>query len=259
MVRAILTFAATVGALDDLVIADDADMTVTCRVSGFVTDQGKGYESVRKARQRAVADEPPVELEEDPAPAQGDDVPNAGTDRDTVPKCPPTGQDRTEQTSSLRSEDARGGEQEDQLPKIKHAGKPVSAARHQLALDVLASFNQQMGTGHGAYKANGQPSASLSRILTFLAEAAEPVTLDIAIRMITAAGRDPYWKPAAPTTGNVFSGQAAEKNLETARRALRHNTAALSDGDRHVLASQQRTEMAERQFEREFAGGARAA
>ncbi len=74
--RRILIFAAKLGALDELEIAEDVAMTVTCRVSGFSEDQGAGYESVKRAMTRAST---------------------CPENRDTVPSLPPTGQDRTEQ------------------------------------------------------------------------------------------------------------------------------------------------------------------
>ena len=116
--RDVLRFAERVGALDDLAITDDDDMTVTCRVSGFAADQGRGYEAVRKGQQRAANDGDdrdavpvgPDESRQDgtttPAgPDARDNDPSCPDERDGVPVCPPTGQDRTG-TSSLRSEDA---------------------------------------------------------------------------------------------------------------------------------------------------------
>src|SRR5690606_30922224 len=82
--RRILLFAADVKALDDLEISGDADMTVTCRVSGFAEDQGRGYESVRKGMQRDRQAETDRD-EQAPCPDE----------RDSVPSGPPTGQDRT--------------------------------------------------------------------------------------------------------------------------------------------------------------------
>jgi hypothetical protein len=95
LARSILEFAETIHALDDLAIADDADMTVTCRVSGFAADQGKGYEAVRKGQQRAAGhiETPPDNVPGSPdARDNGAACPDGG---DTVPVSPPTGQDRT--------------------------------------------------------------------------------------------------------------------------------------------------------------------
>lgn len=109
-VRAILTLAAEVGALDDLQIADDVAMTVTCRVSGFAADQGRGYESVRKAKQRAAVAQP--------ASDRRDDVPDLGTEGDSVPASPSTGQDRTEEQPPVAaSDDQATGPDERQQPE----------------------------------------------------------------------------------------------------------------------------------------------
>lgn len=100
--RRVLTFGETVGALDDLEIAADADMTVTVRVSGFAADQGKGYEAVRKGRQRST--------EPGHSPENGDNDASCPENWDGVPECPPTGQDRTEEqhVEPTRLDDARG-------------------------------------------------------------------------------------------------------------------------------------------------------
>lgn len=224
--RRIVERAGEIGALDDLVIDEDG-RRFTCRVSGWKADFRRGKETLKKGDQRAGDTSPEVETDADPSATDEDVSPSTG---DMSPKIPPTGHDTT---SELRSEDARDGDDRGddrgggglrlvaggaggELPKIRHGRKVVPEERHRLALTILASFNRQMQTSHGAYKATGAPSASLSRILTFLAEASRPITPEIAEVMIANALRDPYWRPGPPSTGNVFGGQSGEKNLEAA-------------------------------------------
>lgn len=114
--RSILTFAAHVGALDDLEIGDDADMTVIVRVSGFAADQGKGYEAVRKGWQRDQIDR------DGPghSPENGDKPGSCPEDGDSVPVCPPTGQDRTVNGSvePARLDEARDRLRSDEIQRV---------------------------------------------------------------------------------------------------------------------------------------------
>jgi hypothetical protein len=95
-------------------------MTVTCRVSGFVEDQGRGYEAVRKAQQRAET------TPNGPGPR-----PNA---RDSVPECPPTGQDRTE-------EKREGGSPQLMVARTREEGNSIRSLTerdHQLGRATTA-------------------------------------------------------------------------------------------------------------------------
>lgn len=240
LVRNVLGFAETVGALDDLAIADDADMTVTCRVSGFAADQGKGYESVRKARQRGAA---AAETTEADAEVEGetdpDHVPEAGTEGDNVPDCPPTGQDRTGH-SSLRSENAR-------QRAVRFRGRQVSATTTALAVAVVERFNELAGTTYRPFGDDDRPSENLKRVLgAVLAD--RRITADVAEQMIRGAlaGRR-FWEPARPHLGHVFGPGVLEPNVENALRVAT-SPAGLSAGDRMALATQRRTEAAEQRL-----------
>lgn len=94
LVHSVVVAAAALGALDDLEFDEDG-RRFRCRISGWQADQGRGYESVRKSMQRASAG--------NPAP---DAVPSTGTLSRSVPKCPPTGQDRTEETPFVEPAEA---------------------------------------------------------------------------------------------------------------------------------------------------------
>lgn len=118
--RRIVEHAARIGALDDLELDDDG-RRFTARISGWQADQGRGYESVRKAQQRA---QKPPQDPSDPTGTDRDTVPENGTPSRSVPKCPPTGQDRTE---GERAESARDRASE----SLQHPALPT-------VLDVFA-------------------------------------------------------------------------------------------------------------------------
>jgi len=240
--RQVIEHATRIGLLDDFAEADDR--TFTCRISGWDNDIEKPLAAAKKAAQRA---------DQDPA----DDGGHPGTSDDAspdVPGCPPTEQDRTEQTSSLRSDDARK-----RARSIRFGGKAVTDAGVELAVAVVEAFNRAAGTSYRPFTDAGKPSENLKRVLgAILGD--QRITAEVAERMIqqTLGQADRYWLPKTPHLGHVFSPGVVEGNLEQALRPVGAG-AGLSDGDRHALASQHRTALAERQFEREFGGGAQAA
>ena len=131
--RDILAFAGRVGGLDDLTIADDDDMTVVCRVSGFAADQGKGYEAVRKGWQRPGTDR------ESPghSPEDRDNAPTCPENGDAVPVCPPTGQDRTVNSTvePARLDDARDRIQGEQVQQVFDAWVEATGKTSRTVLD----------------------------------------------------------------------------------------------------------------------------
>lgn len=200
LARDVLAFAVRVGALDDLSVGGEDDMTVTCRVSGFAEDQGKGYESVRKGQQRA-SDDARDDLGHRPdARDNTSSCPGSG---DTVPFCPPTGQDRTVQTTTPMPPN-KGA--------VRFDRKVVPAEVLSTATAILDDFNRQAGTGYGALTGQGQPSEALKRILGALRD--HP-TLDQAkaSRIVTIALGRPFWE-GKPQPGVVFGPGVVAKHLE---------------------------------------------
>jgi hypothetical protein len=100
--------------------------------------------------------------------------------------------------------------------QVKHSGKVVPPHTLTLAEAILASFNEQARTKYGAYTSAGAPSSNLSRILTAVIAHPE-IDTAMAAAMIRNQLASPYWT-GPPDAGNVFGGNALEKNLEAARR-----------------------------------------
>jgi hypothetical protein len=98
---------------------------------------------------------------------------------------------------------------------VKHGGKPVPGERLRLAETILADFNEQAGTSYGAFKASGQPSDSLSRVLTALGDYPD-ITAPLGAAMVRVQLAAPYWSGHA-SPGNVFGPRVVEGNLERAR------------------------------------------
>ncbi|PTL55783.1 hypothetical protein [Paraconexibacter algicola] len=126
LAREILEFGERVGAFDDLYIADDVDMTVTLRVSGFAEDQGRGYESVRKQQQRA-GQRPDTEDTSTPCPDHRDNATACPETGDGVPVRPPTGQNRRGQKGDSPPT-PRGGNAPDgaRTPSLDESGEGLA-------------------------------------------------------------------------------------------------------------------------------------
>lgn len=82
-VRAIVEHAASIGALDDLEVDQDG-RRFTCRVSGWEADSARGRAAIKKAIQRAGADDidddaQPADDPPSPVPPAGDVSPSGGT------------------------------------------------------------------------------------------------------------------------------------------------------------------------------------
>lgn len=94
-------------------------------------------------------------------------------------------------------------------PPVKYDGKPVPAATLEVAVEILAAFNEQAGTTYKPFTAVDKPSESLRRILGSVLRL--KLTPDRGRAMIAHQLADPYWQgPAA--TGNVFGPGVDERN-----------------------------------------------
>lgn len=92
---------------------------------------------------------------------------------------------------------------------VKYDGKPVPPATLEVAVEILAAFNEQAGTTYKPFTAVDKPSESLRRILGSVLRL--KLTAERGRAMIAHQLADPYWQgPAA--TGNVFGPGVDERN-----------------------------------------------
>jgi hypothetical protein len=86
-----------------------------------------------------------------------------------------------------------------------------------LAEAILEEFNHQAGTNYGAYTAEGSASEDLKRILGAISDAAPPLTLLEAKRVIhwRLTAPRPFWT-GRPHTGVVFGPNVFPSNRESA-------------------------------------------
>lgn len=224
LARTILAFAESVGAIDELAIDDDATMTVTCRVSGFAADHGRGYDAVSKSNQRA-AKKPDNDVVSSPADdarttsasnetasaSEGTLSDSSGQrpeDADDVPL-----QDRTVQDNNNAA--ASGGEG-GKVIRATFGGKPVPDARLDLAQRLLEFFNQAARTRLAPFTGQKRPSDALQRILGALTDWPD-VTEDEWAAVIRYGLANPFWDgPAQP--GNVIGKRVVQRNLDHVRR-----------------------------------------
>lgn len=102
---------------------------------------------------------------------------------------------------------------------VTFARRPVPADRLALAERLLTAFNKQAGTGHGAFTGRGNPSESLKRILSALADHPD-VTEEQWNAAIAWRFKEPWWS-GRPDTGVVFGPKAVGACLESAAASLR--------------------------------------
>jgi hypothetical protein len=219
-IRPVVATLVRVGLLDDF---EEEGDTFTCRISGWREDVFLPLEAARKREERAG--KKPGSGSSKPNP---DDPPGSETTGD-VQERPGSSLNPTQPNHVSSNEDTHtagagvesGGSGPSltvvKSPPVKHRGKVVPAERLALAEAIVADFNAQAGTGYGTFKASGQPSANLGRVLSALVEYPD-ITAEIAQRMVAMQLADPYWT-GRPDLGNVFGGQALEKNRERVRTA----------------------------------------
>ena len=229
--REILRFAGRVGALDELAIGEDDAMTVTCRVSGFAADQGRGLESVRKAQKRAAGTDgvpgcPDLShrngTTDDLVPSQSDNEAPCPIAADGVPGCPTTEQNRTGQ-----KELPRGARELSPAPKFNR--KPIPEARLEVAEQLLADFNDRFGVEIRGWTSDGKLTEDL-RVIVGALTADDRIDRDVGARMHEIVDRgDHYWSGRAHpglVYGEKVRGRVAEAALaapsETSERDRRH-------------------------------------
>jgi hypothetical protein len=199
--QSIVARAAEIGALDDLKIDEDG-RRFECRVSGWHSDQQRARAAARQAAKRNQTEETTV------------------TDRDIVTPRHGASRDVTEKPLPDHTVKNPPTPQGEERAKLLTFGKAkVSDEQRILAEAILHEFNQQAGTGYGAYRGDGKPSEDLKRILGALRDADPPLTLAEAGRVIRWRLAHPFggrWE-GKPHTGVVFGPSVFAANRESAR------------------------------------------
>lgn len=210
----VVSRAVQLGALDDF---EGDDRRFTCRISGWASDQAKGFAAARKAGQRAR--ETPVNTEDPPRGPKG-------TDRDKSRRVPPSPE------MSPRGEESRENNYPPKPPQggevVTFERRPVTPDRLALARRLLDEFNGAASTDYGAFTAQGKPSESLKRIIGALTRSAD-VTFEDGAAAIRWRLANPFWEgkahPGVVFGPGVFdqaqqSAAATVSADETRRRKL---------------------------------------
>jgi hypothetical protein len=226
--ESIVTFAATIGAVDDFEVLDG--QRFRCRVSGFSDDQRLAQAAARQQTRRDRDGALPSASERDgalPSVTKRDSEEGNGvlepkqhcvTQRDgallSVTSTRVTGQDRKEQKNTV-------GDSSPTTPlvvgEVKFDRRPVPPDRLELAKRILIEFNRQAGTAYEAFTRRGKPSEDLRRIIGALTDAVPALDFDEATRMIEAALLKPYWE-GRPHTGVVFGPKVISRYREQAKQ-----------------------------------------
>lgn len=96
---------------------------------------------------------------------------------------------------------------------VKFNRKPVPPARLALAVTILNDFNAQAGTTFTAYRGDGSPSDSLTRIIGALTHFPDRLDADTAHRLTATALKSRWWGNSPAAVGVVFGPGVIEQNL----------------------------------------------
>lgn len=132
--------------------------------------------------------------------------------------------------SPVGAEVAHADAREAEVPSWSFNGKSVPAPLREMALNVLADFNERAGTRFGAFGARG-PSEHLKRITAAVLDHPDASREDWR-RVVDWTLSHPWWGDDTPSVGVVFGARVVDDNIERARRETVPNAPPMSDRER---------------------------